>query len=146
MEHKQKITDGPNDSGRGITQLSFPVLESVPTRNDITLVTVATRRLPPDVGLGHDALQTITEFKEGISLETENKRGVKTDTPAMGQRQHGLRITFSRRLALKMDLNPNWKYSRSKGSRAIMSSCGGTDEQQLPTWSVCAMRTSDKPP
>lgn len=61
MEHKEKIPDGPNDSGRGITQLSLFVYESVDTINDIfkvcsIQVTVVSRYLPPDVCLGHDAL------------------------------------------------------------------------------------------
>lgn len=43
----------------------------------ITLVTVVTRYLPPDVCLGHDALETITEFEEGVGLENENERGVE---------------------------------------------------------------------
>lgn len=30
-------------------------------------------------------------------------------------------FTFSRRLALKIDLNPNWKYSKSNGRRHIKS-------------------------
>lgn len=31
------------------------------------------------------------------------------------------KFTFSRRLALKMDLNPNWKYSKSNGKRDAKS-------------------------
>lgn len=59
----------------------------------------------------------------------KRRMNVEFNIPAIGRRQRGLKITFSRRLTLKMDLNPNWKYSRSKGRRAIKSSCGGTDGQ-----------------
>lgn len=31
------------------------------------------------------------------------------------------KFTFSRRLALKMDLNPKWKYSKSNGKRDTKS-------------------------
>lgn len=38
--------------------------------------------LPPDVGLGHDALQTVAELKEGVGLE--EGQALKQEAAATG--------------------------------------------------------------
>lgn len=79
--------------------------------------------LPPDVSLGHDALQTVTELKKCFCLEIKiNEMSVWLHHQLVPQkRQHKSKFTFNRRLALKMDLKPNWRYSKSNGMRDIMS-------------------------
>lgn len=67
--------------------------------------------LPPDVGLGHDALQTIAEFKKCLCLWVQARQKLQVNRPQLAQlqRKHVSALTFNRRLALKMDLKPNCK-------------------------------------
>lgn len=95
MEHEEEIPDGPNDSGGEKTRLSPESGATLPP---------AAVNVPAGVYLQMYALAMM------LSRRSLNSKNVSA---------------FSRRLALKMDLNPNWKYSRSKGRRESMSSCGG---------------------